>query len=39
MKYSDQQRIEKIRETTEKLLNYAQREQITPEKICNEETV
>lgn len=39
MKYSDQQRIEKIRETTEKLLNYAQREQITPEKICNEETI
>ncbi len=39
MKYSDQQRIEKIRETTEKLLNYVQREQITPEKICNEETV
>ena len=38
MKYSDQQRIEKIRETTEKLLNYVQREQITPEKICNEET-
>ena len=32
MKYSDQQRIEKIRETTEKLLNYAQREQITREK-------
>ena len=39
MKYSDQQRIEKIRETTEKLLNYVQREQITPEKICNEETI
>ena len=39
MKYSDQQRIEKIRETTGKLLNYAQREQITPEKICNEETI
>ena len=35
MKYSDQQRIEKIRETTENLLNYVQREQITPEKICN----
>ncbi len=39
MKYSDQQRIEKIRETTKKLLNYVQREQITPEKICNEETI
>ena len=39
MKYSDQQRIEKIRETIEKLLNYVQREQITPEKICNEETI
>ena len=37
MKYSDQQRIEKIRETTEKLLNYVQREQITPERICQEE--
>ena len=37
MKYSDQQRIEKIRETMEKLLNDVQREQITPEKICQEE--
>ena len=37
MKYSDQQRIEKIRETTEKLLNYVQSEQITPERICQEE--
>ena len=39
MKYRNQQRIEKIRETTEKFLNYAQREQITPEKICNEATI
>ena len=39
MKYSDQQRIEKIRETTEKLLTYVQRGQITPEKVCNEETI
>ena len=39
MKYSDQQRIEKIRETTEKLLQYVQTENITPEKICREEPV
>ena len=39
MKYSDQQRIEKIRETTEKLLSYVQKEHITPEKICREEPV
>ena len=38
MKYSDQQRIEKVRETTEKLLNYVQREQTTPEKVCNKTT-
>lgn len=37
MKYSDQQRIEKIRETTEKLLNYVQSEQTRPERICQEE--
>ena len=37
MKYSDQQRIEKIQETTEKLLSYVQKEGITPEKICREE--
>lgn len=39
MKYSDQQRIEKIRETTEKLLQYVQTENITPEKICHEEPI
>ena len=39
MKYSDQQRIEKIRETTQKLLDYVGKKAITPEKICGEETV
>ena len=39
MKYSDQQRIQKIRETTEKLLAYIQRENITPEKIFHEEPI
>lgn len=33
MKYSDQQRIEKMRETTEKLLRYVEKENITPEII------
>ncbi len=32
MKYSDQQRVEKMRETTEKLLRYVEKENITPEK-------
>ena len=39
MKYSDQQRIEKMRETTEKLLRYVGKENITPEKIFAEEAV
>lgn len=39
MKYSDQQRIEKIRETTEKLLDYVQRERVTPDQILENETV
>lgn len=39
MKYSDQQRIEKIRETTQKLLDYVRKEAITPEKICGIVTV
>lgn len=39
MKYSDQQRIEKMRETTEKLLRYVEKENITPEKIFAEEAV
>lgn len=39
MKYSDQQRIEKIRETTEKLLDYVQRERVTPDRILENETV
>ena len=33
MKYSDQQRIEKMRETTEKLLRYVEKENIAPERI------
>ena len=39
MKYSDQQRMEKIRETTKKLLDYVQREGITSERICQEEPI
>lgn len=39
MKYSDQQRIGKIRETTEKLLDYVQRERVTPDQILENETV
>ena len=39
MKYSDQQRIEKMRETTEKLLRYVEKENITPERIFAEEAV
>ena len=30
MKYSDQQRMEKIRETTKKLLDYVQRRALPP---------
>lgn len=37
MKYSDAQRIEKIRETTQKLLAYIAAEAITPERIFAEE--
>lgn len=39
MKYSDQQRIEKIRETTEKLLNYAAERTNHSRKNRNEETI
>ncbi len=39
MKYSDQQRVQKIRETTEKLLNFIQKEQITPEMVFHEEPI
>lgn len=39
MRYSDQQRMEKIRETTEKLLSFVQRENVTPEKIFEEESL
>ena len=37
MKYSDEQRIEKIIETTEKLLAYLESEQITEEKVLQQE--
>ena len=37
MKYSDAQRIEKIRETTAKLLTFISDESITPERIFEEE--
>lgn len=39
MKYSDQQRVEKIRETTEKLLDYVRIEHITPDVIFEKEPV
>lgn len=39
MKYSDQQRVEKIRETTEKLLDYVRTEHITPDVIFEKEPV
>lgn len=39
MKYSDQQRIAKMRETTEKLLRYVAEENITPDRLFAEETV
>lgn len=39
MKYSDQQRIAKLRETTGKLLRYVAEENITPDRIFVEETV
>lgn len=39
MKYSDQQRIERIREITEKLLVYVQEERITPDVIFEREPV
>ena len=39
MKYSDEQRIAKIQETTEKLLSYISRESITPERIFHEEPI
>ena len=38
MKYSDQQRIAKMRETTEKLLHYVSEEGITPDRIFAEDT-
>ena len=39
MKYSDIQRIEKIRTTTRKLLDYLESAQITQEMILEQETV
>lgn len=39
MKYTDEQRIEKIRSTTEKLLKYLREESITPEQVLSEEPV
>ena len=39
MKYSDEQRIAKIQETTEKLLNYISRENITHERIFHAEPI
>lgn len=39
MKYSDQQRIAKMRETVEKLLRYVLEEGITPDRIFAEETI
>lgn len=39
MKYGDMQRIEKIRTTTRKLLDYLESAQITEEMILEQETV
>lgn len=39
MKYSDMQRIEKIRTTTRKLLDYLESAQITQEMILEQETI
>lgn len=39
MKYSDMQRIEKIRTTTRKLLDYLESAQITEKMILEQETV
>lgn len=39
MKYSDQQRVAKMRETVEKLLRYVSEEGITPDRIFAEETI
>lgn len=39
MKYSDNQRLEKIRATTEKLLAYLHEEEITEEKVMGREPI
>lgn len=39
MKYSDAQRIEKIRTTTEKLLSYLRDMAITPEMVMEQEPI
>ena len=39
MTYSDEQRIEKVRETTKKLLDYLREAQITPKAVLEQEPV
>lgn len=39
MKYTDEQRLDKIRSTTEKLMTYLRDESITAEQVMAEETV
>lgn len=39
MRYSDEPRIEKIRETTKKLLDYLQETKLTPEEVMEQEPV
>lgn len=39
MKYSDAQRIDKMRSTTEKLLTYLSEQHITQEQVLNEEPI
>jgi len=39
VKYSDEQRIEKIRTTAQKLISYLQEEAITPERVLAEEPI
>ena len=39
MKYSDEQRIEKIRETAKKLLDYLRAANITPEAVMEQEPI
>lgn len=39
MKYSDEQRIEKMRETTKKLLAFLKEKNVTPEQLLADETL